>query len=547
MDGVVARLWLWPAWLVTVVGALVTGYLGLREFVATLEPGTYGTAWYAIAYYDLQLFVLSSNPLDQPGPYPLLLEIARFAAPAAAIWAIFEAGHALFAGRYERWRISRRADNVIVVGATPAADVLAKKLHASSRRVIPVATGDPESLRLAGAAKAEALYAFGDDSLDSAINLVTAARAAEMGARRVYAQVSDSDLALALRARRLGLPDPGQRHVDVVHLDEVAARALMRLDGPAITTADAPSILVVGPSAFGRALVVELARTWRLASPGSFAKLPVTLVGDHADVVARRLRQQWPVVDEVCDITAVASLDEVAGPDPYRIYVCDDDEDRALLTVLSATRLWRGEPHSLVVRLGRLATYRSVFSGDGGWLLDDIGQRLRLVGLTELASDPDLIRQDLVERLAQTIHERYLIGQLQAGATPGVGAIKPWPDLDEKFRRSNRMQAVDIGRKLQKIGCTVAPSSSKGAPFSYVGDELERLSRHEHARWCQERTDAGWKRGERDDANKRHPDLVPWDELTEKSRNNDRQVIRDLPIVLAEAGLRVIRLTDPPA
>ena len=547
-DGVVARRvlpWTRVVWAVTVLAALVTGYLGLRGFLGHLPPGRYGTRPLDIFYDDLQLFVLSSNPLNEEGPYPLALEFARFAAPAATVYALLEAGHALFASRYRRWRVRSRGGNVIIVGATEAADILADKLTAFHRRVVRARSGDEESLRAVGARRAAALYAFANDSHDPVLNVATAAVAASLGARRVYAQVSDPRVALAVRARRLALPTDDDRNVDVVHVDEVAARALVRIDGPQIVEMTAPNIVIVGTGAFARALVVELARYWRLSARRA-ERLPVTLIGRDAREVAAVLRREWAIAAEVCDLASAEDCDQVAGLVPYRVYVGEDDEDLALTTALTASQLWHGGEGSLVVRLSRLASYRTVFAGRSARLFDDLGRRMRVVGLTELATDPDLIGEDLVERLAQVIHERYLVDQLRRGGTWGEKAFRHWYDLDDSYRSANRRQARDIGRKLEMIGCTVAPSFATAVPFNLDDAEVDLLARHEHDRWTAERTKDGWRPGPRDDKAKRHPDLVPWEQLDEPTRDKDRQVVRDLPVVLAEAGLRVVRLAARP-
>jgi hypothetical protein len=543
-DGVLSRRflpWARVVWVLTVIAALVTGFIGFEQFLHGLPPGRYGTSFLDILYYDLQLFVLSSNPLFEPSPYPPLLQIARFAAPVATFYAVVEAGHSLFAARYRQWRIRRRTGNVIVVGTTATAEALAVRLAAGNRRVVPVATGNEAALRSAGAARAEVLYAFGDDREDSSLNLAIAASAADLGTRRVYAQVSDPRLALALRARRLGLPDDDDRHVDVVHLDEVAARALVRRDGPDIAAGAPPTVLIAGTGSFGRALIIELARYWRLNAPDGYERLPVTLVGDSADAVARQLREQWPVVAAVCELDSAPGLESLAGRSPHRLYVCEDDEDGALLTALTATQLWHGPPQSLVLRLNRLARYRTVFPDGPGHLLDDLGQRLRLVGLADLASDPDLIAEDLVERLAQAIHDRYLLKQLGDGVVEGSMAFRQWPDLDRGLRQANRQQARDIGRKLRLVGCTVAPAAAHDEPFAFAEAEVEVLARLEHERWHAERLSEGWQYGRRDDLTKHHPHLIPWDEIPESARGNNRQSVRDLPVVLADAGLRIIR------
>src|SRR5262249_32607466 len=163
-------------------------------------------------------------------------------------------------------------------------------------------------------------------------------------------------------------------------------------------------IAVVGTGAFGRALIVELARYWRLSSGGRVDRLSVTLIGRDAHAVAAALPQQWPAVSNACDLAWAERADQIASPVPHRGCICDGREGVALTTALTETQLWNGTPGSLVVRLNRLAGHRTGFAGGGGRLLDDIGDRLRLVGLTELASDPDLIGEDLVERLAQVVH-----------------------------------------------------------------------------------------------------------------------------------------------
>jgi hypothetical protein len=533
--------WARVVWLATVAAALTTGYIGIRAFVLKLPPGHYGTRAVDILYDDLQLFVLSSNPLNEPGPYPLFLEFARFAAPAATAYALIEASHALFASRYRQWRLRWRAGNTIIVGSTAAAEVLAARLAGTGRRIVRLPSGDAESLRDAGAARAVALYAFADDAGDPVVNLATAASAAGIGTRRVYAQVSDPALALALRARRLALPTDDERNVDVVHLDEVAARALARAEGSQIAQADAGTIVVVGTGAFGRALVVELARCWRLSLPRRTDRLHITLVGLDAHAVAVALPRQWPVVAAVCDLAWAEQCDQVPGPVPYRVYICDDDEHLALTTALTATGLWNGGAGSLVVRLNRLGSHGAVFADGRGRLLDGIGDRLRLVGLTELASDPDLIGEDLVERLAQVIHERYLMEQRELGASLGANALTQWDDLDEGFRTASRRQARDIGRKLEMIGCTVAPNTPSSPPISLDDTEIDMLAKYEHDRWCDERTAAGWQFGTRNDEARSHHDLVSWEDLGEPARNKDRQAVRDLPSIVGEIGLTIVR------
>jgi len=155
-----------------------------------------------------------------------------------------------------------------------------------------------------------------------------------------------------------------------------------------------------------------------------------------------------------------------------------------------------------------------------------------------------VIEDNLVEQLAQAVHEQYLAEQIRDGvAMGGRPAMMSWAELDEDKREANRAQVRDIETKLNKIGCTVGPRPDDAVDFAFTDEELDLLARHEHVRWLAQRTAAGWAYGEvRDDAAKRRPDLVSWVELPESEKDKDRDAVRNIPAVLATAGLRVIRV-----
>lgn len=52
---------------------------------------------------------------------------------------------------------------------------------------------------------------------------------------------------------------------------------------------------------------------------------------------------------------------------------------------------------------------------------------------------------------------------------------------------------------------------------------IEQMARNVHEVWSQSRMEQGWTWGpQRDDTLKTHPDLVPYDELTEVEKQYDR-------------------------
>ena len=147
---------------------------------------------------------------------------------------------------------------------------------------------------------------------------------------------------------------------------------------------------------------------------------------------------------------------------------------------------------------------------------------------------------EIIERIARAIHERYCRNQRNRKPASDP-ALQPWDALPESLRDSNRAQAEAIPGKLGLLGYRIAGSGA--APVTALTDgELERLARAEHDRWVEERREAGWTLGpERDVERRRTPHLVPWEELPEEIREYDRDAVRAIPAVLAEAGLGVYR------
>ena len=70
---------------------------------------------------------------------------------------------------------------------------------------------------------------------------------------------------------------------------------------------------------------------------------------------------------------------------------------------------------------------------------------------------------------------------------------------------------------------------------SELNDLVEHLAENNHDHWAQQRIVEGWSHGpNRDDDQKAHPDLVPYDELSEAEKQYDRtSVIETLKAIKA--------------
>lgn len=70
----------------------------------------------------------------------------------------------------------------------------------------------------------------------------------------------------------------------------------------------------------------------------------------------------------------------------------------------------------------------------------------------------------------------------------------------------------------------------------------EKMAENVHEVWAKTRMDQGWSYGpERDDANKKHPCLVPYDQLPEEEKVYDRNTsLETLRFIVAE-GFEIVR------
>jgi hypothetical protein len=579
--------------------ALGLGYVGLGQYVRDRDD--VGSGPLDLLYYALQLFVLGAGPLDDGGPYPLALEIARFAAPAVTVYAVVEAGRLLLSAELRRLRIRRVRQHVIVCGNNPVAHTLTARMRDAGRAVVAVRADSSDAdqarqpglfvlvgdarevdvLRVAGADRAHAVYACTEDSAANTAIALAAARFRRGRSMEVHARIDDPDLCLALQARHLALPQPPGLRIDFFNVDELAARLLFARQplvpaqpqppasdpdepasgerpahpdepAPRVRPPAPPTVLIVGATAFGRAVAVEAIRSWRLNPMARERPMRLIIADQQAGAAKRRLREQYPNLVRACRVVSHdVALSVLLASDhtrPDRVFICYDDEERALKAALTNDRLWRGGTRSVVVRLDRLAGLRAAFhpGRNGDRLLDEVSGTLLLFGVVDAACDQVLAGDDLVERLARAIHQHYVLARTQRepGATAAPSTVS-WPELSEPLRQANRAQAADIGRKLQLVGCVLAPRTGTGRAYDLAAHEVDQLARVEHLRWCLERTAAGWRLGRRHDHQARlHPGLTGWEKLAESDRVRCRDAIRDLAPILADAGLQIVRLTD---
>ena len=86
-----------------------------------------------------------------------------------------------------------------------------------------------------------------------------------------------------------------------------------------------------------------------------------------------------------------------------------------------------------------------------------------------------------------------------------------------------------------------APRDTSGIVLPRPVEELtELLARNAHENWARGRMDEGWRYGpRRDDARKEHPNLVPYEELSESDRDYDRRTAMETVKTILVLGYRI--------
>src|SRR5205807_10001361 len=118
-------------------------------------------------------------------------------------------------------------------------------------------------------------------------------------------------------------------------------------------------------------------------------------------------------------------------------------------------------------------------------------------GVLSEALTPEIVIRGMNEALARAKHTEYLdLRRAQGTFDPADDATKPWEQLADVYKDSNRRFADRIGRKLQEVGWGImpAPLIDVDGPLAALSDEeVEMLARIEHDGWAQDLARDGWQ------------------------------------------------------
>ncbi len=566
----------WPIIWILAAAAVALGYVGFaRYYRATGEA----RSPVDLLYYALQLFPLQSGAVA--GPVPWQLQVARFLAPLVGIYTAAQALAHIFGKQLQVLKVRLYKGHIVICGLGRKGELLARRFRERGEKVVAIeleedndAVGssralgarvilgdasDRAILREAGVERARQVIAVcGSDGANAEI----AVHARELSAGRktsaltCVVHIFDAELCALLRERELMEGGEDRFRLEFFNVFETGAAAMLE-EVPWRREGGSPShLLVVGLGQLGESLVLRAARGTR---PPSGERLQVTVVDREARRKSEALCFKAPFLARSCDLTPY-DLD-VRSPEFQRAgfafdaggsvtlaatYVCLDDDAAGLAAALALHRLLRGSEVPIVVRMAEESGLATLLAGEdrpGGRF-----ENLRGFGLLERTCQPDQLLTVSRETLARAMHEAYLLQQGGTGRAPESNpALVPWEELSEELKESNRRQAGDIGRKLAAIGCELrALRGWEADPFELAPQEVELIAQMEHARWLEEKRVAGWTYapGHKDPKERTNPNLLPWGDLTEATREMNRSAACEIPTFLASIGFEIRRVAE---
>jgi voltage-gated potassium channel Kch len=540
------------------VVAFVLGFIGYNIYF--VEQGIH-RHFVDLIFHTVKLY--GFEVVDEyASPLPISLDIARFLAPGVLIYTalktlIFLArrelnylrikafkNHIIVSSinNYSRYLINDLLDKrekIILI--TESEDI--SKFQDLERKGVAVIQGslnDVKVLQAASAAKARFIVLLNEDDEHNISTAISAFEYLKNIRNKyetiLYAHISDYNKLNELKEINLFDKVVGEQkekfnyEMRVFSMNERSSRMIFNSHSPdkykPITSSDDPQphIAVFGSNEFTQSMIVHFARMSHFVN---FKKLKVSLFHQNKKFITK-LHQQFPKLAEVvhlneveCDLDLFDVSDFIKLNDEHKfssVYLTCRDDQLSLSIFNKLTKINFDEKLDVVVSLIEPDGVLSKWFPDGS--IKNI--ELHKFNVVSETFTIEALLSEKIDQLAKIIHNDYLDGLKKKNAINSDKASHvEWDFLAPEFKEQNRLQADHISVKLRGCDSNLDVNNA---------ELVELLSEVEHNRWCAHMLLNGWKYGEkRDDTNKIHPDLIPFNELSDGVKKYDRDTIYNIP------------------
>jgi hypothetical protein len=567
---------------VLTAAAVILGFIGFGGLVWPHTAGDFRNAlqtWLDAWYNTAGLLTLHlPRKFEQPD-VPWELQVARFLLPALGLWLSLQVYLRLTRQKFHILTLFRLSGHTIVVGPGARAIAIARLCKADDPKrsfVYITDTEDDAALAAldelgviilhappllldtylrANLKRAESIVVAGNKSIDNirACELIRSfaldQRPADLPSLSLVVAIDSPEMAAVLDA---SFHEARDRRIDYRLLDpldnvarEVSRQILPLLGAPS----GPPAVVMIGWSGAAPSIYRRLLRN---GPPG----FQLVLADANAERTKSELFASAPGLSGLsglrfitCDsgpsLLGNAALTDTLRTLPVAAIIVSGDSDdsnfRAAIQLrrfARVQRLWT--PPLYVQQQGSEIALDPLKKLIAAEMLDV--SRIYAFGSIDEQFAPNSVLNRFDEPMARAVHEAYLQEMRSqnpdAKATPNTA---PWEELMETFRAASRAQAEHIDVKLANVHCCRVFVGG-GADFTFSDDEVERLARLEHWRWCVDRWLNGWTFGTKKNVELlQHDQLKPYEELSVGQKDLDRQPIRNLPKLLALSNSAIRR------
>lgn len=553
--------------LVRAIASLLVFVLGIVGFHAAFSGGVPGpNDLGSNSLRSLALIIGRFPPVLNNRHLPITLSIARFVLPVISWWMSFHVAWRIARNPFRLWWRRFADPHLVIAGDDRVAGAMARAERKAGHGVImwidqPKASWVVELANL-GAPHVEegkkplrslllrrargVVLAGPDDTANLALadEIIDADDLRRRGSPlALIVRVDDPDLLAETETRLLGRGREHGIRTRLVSIPDIEARALLRSDVHdrvrRLGCSD-PRIVCFGYSAAVERYLLRLLAGAYFSGGG---RADITVLDIDAERRQRSFEARYPAAKTLAPVRfVVAPTDQPAlareifdtqiGPDAPALVVIDLPSPPAALAAAYAA-------DSVFATQGRVTPAIAVRLGRGQAL--KIAGPIFAFGGSGAYRDPETLLQEERDTFARSIHDFYLEGRLDHGEKlRSRESVRPWDELPEAVREDNRLLADLYSLKLRDLGARIV--DGRGPSLEFTAHELETLAEAEHDRWMAARRLAGWSLGTaKDDAQRIHPDLIPYADLAEPVKQIDRDQILVLTRLLARVGKRAAR------
>ncbi len=558
--------------------AFLLGCIGFQKYYEKINETR---SWLDVAYLSVQLFALQIG--DMPGSKSWEFEAARWLAPTTAAYALILAAASIFYGQIKLVRMWLLKNHVIICGLGNIGSMLAAKFLKSGRSVVIIEpdqnnpalerfrdegaiiiNGNPNQryiLKQAGIRKAKHLIAITDDDGTNTEIAVLTNDLTRKNKNNLasFIHIANNKLCNFFQVNGFQNEDKTGSNIEFFNFFHIGAKLLLN-KYPLKESNNAGSrhdrVLMIGLGRIGENLIVDMARSWRKTFHETGVRLKITAVDVDAKNKIDVIRIGYPGLEKVCDINilqidinsaeflkASFLFDEKGDCAIDKIYICLKTDPECMLSALRLSALTSAADVPIIVKMnngGGLGTVLQNKNYETG-----VFKNMKIFNFLEETCVPEHLINGNYERLARAFHGEYINihGRVSKSEIQVDAELADWKDLSEDYKSSNLILAKNVFVVLKRAGYKVAILNDWDASLEFESGEMVEMARVLHELWIEERKSKGWicAPGVKNDHDKTNPYLIAYDDLPDREKQFNLDIIKMLPGLFTRIGIQIER------